>query len=344
MAVKSEKKENVRLLYGNDLVSLSLRKEELIKTYFKGEVPDTTVLESPGNYESCKNALGGQSLFFSKTAVIIQNPFFLKKTVRNEKEEKESEKEPEILQFVDVYGQQYSVEINQNIAKKQYNDTLFIHDGDRLTYADEKYTSRLGIDVSYHQGEIDWKKVKAAGYDFAFIRIGYRGYAEAGTVNADIRFDEYIQQAQNAGLDVGVYFFSQAVNEEEAREEAQFVLDHLSGYNLQLPVVFDPESILDDDARTDHVSGEQFTKNTEAFCSAIEAAGYDAMIYSNMLWEAYELDLEKLSAYPVWYADYELKPQTPYHFEVWQYTNQGSVDGINGRTDINIQLIEKPSK
>ena len=89
MAVKNEKKENVRLLYGNELVSLSLRKEELIKTYFKGEVPDTTVLESPGNYESCKNALGGQSLFFSKTAVIIQNPFFLKKTVRNEKEEKE---------------------------------------------------------------------------------------------------------------------------------------------------------------------------------------------------------------------------------------------------------------
>lgn len=89
MAVKNEKKENVRLLYGNDLVSLSLRKEELIKTYFKGEVPDTIVLESPGNYESCKNALGGQSLFFSKTAVIIQNPFFLKKTVRNEKEEKE---------------------------------------------------------------------------------------------------------------------------------------------------------------------------------------------------------------------------------------------------------------
>ena len=268
-----------------------------------------------------------------------------KQEQQNEKEEeKESEKESEILQFVDVYGQQYSVEINQNIAKKQYNDTLFIHDGDRLTYADEKYTSRLGIDVSYHQGEIDWKKVKAAGYDFAFIRIGYRGYAEAGTVNADIRFDEYIQQAQNAGLDVGVYFFSQAVNEEEAREEAKFVLDHLSGYNLQLPVVFDPESILDDDARTDHVSGEQFTKNTEAFCSAIEAAGYDAMIYSNMLWEAYELDLEKLSAYPVWYADYELKPQTPYHFEVWQYTNQGSVDGINGRTDINIQLIEKPSK
>lgn len=90
--------------------------------------------------------------------------------------------------------------------------------------------------------------------------------------------------------------------------------------------------------------GSSSQKNTEAFCSAIEAAGYDAMIYSNMLWEAYELDLEKLSAYPVWYADYELKPQTPYHFEVWQYTNQGSVDGINGRTDINIQLIEKPSK
>lgn len=140
---------------------------------------------------------------------------------------------------------------------------------------------------------------------------------------------------------MGVYFFAQAINEEEAKEEAEFVLEHIAGYELQLPVVYDPESILDDEARTDDVSGEQFTKNTEVFCSMIEEAGYQPMIYSNMLWEAYELNLEYLEGYPIWYADYEPLPQTPYHFDFWQYTNEGSVDGIEGRTDLNIQLIPK---
>ena len=138
---------------------------------------------------------------------------------------------------------------------------------------------------------------------------------------------------------MGVYFFAQAVNEEEAREEADFVLQNLQGYTLQLPVVYDPESILDDEARTDNVSGEQFTKNTEVFCSAVAEAGYDPMIYANMLWEAFELDLEKLSEYPLWYADYEPAPQTPYHFRFWQYTNVGQVPGITGNADLNIEMI-----
>lgn len=140
---------------------------------------------------------------------------------------------------------------------------------------------------------------------------------------------------------MGVYFFSQAVNEEEAKEEADFVLEHLKGKELQMPVVYDPEHILEDEARTDGVTGEQFTQNAKVFCKEIEEAGYDAMIYSNMLWEAYELDLKVLEEYPIWYADYELKPQTPYRFEFWQYTNQGAVDGIEGETDLNIQLIKQ---
>lgn len=256
--------------------------------------------------------------------------------------EAEAEKEEtEILDFVDVYGQAYQVEINPNIAEKQYEDAAFSRTGDKLTYEDDDFTSRLGVDVSYHQGTIDWEKVKADGYDFAMIRIGYRGYGEEGTLNFDYLFYENLENAQNAGLDVGVYFFAQAVNEEEALEEAEFVLSYLEGCQLQLPVVYDPESILDDEARTDDVTGEQFTRNTEVFCRRIQEAGYEPMIYSNMLWEAYELDLETLSDYPVWYADYEPYPQTPYDFVMWQYTNSGTVDGIEGAADLNIQFIRK---
>ena len=255
--------------------------------------------------------------------------------------EKET-KEPEILHFVDVYQNPYQVEINPNVEKHDYKDEAFVHNGDRLSYeGDSNYTYRLGVDVSEHQGYVDWQALKDSGFEFAFIRLGYRGYGQEGRICLDREFHRNIQNAQAAGFDVGVYFFAQAVNEEEALEEANFVLQNLEGYTLQLPVVYDPESILDDEARTDNVSGEQFTKNTEVFCSAVADAGYDPMIYANMLWEAFELDLEELSEYPLWYADYEPAPQTQYHFRFWQYTNQGQVPGITGNTDRNIEMVPK---
>lgn len=246
----------------------------------------------------------------------------------------------EILHFVDVYQNPYQVEINPEVKKHDYKDDFFVHNGHLLTYeGDDNYTSRLGVDVSEHQGYVDWQTLKDNGFSFAFIRLGYRGYGQEGRICLDKEFHRNIQNAQAAGFDVGVYFFAQAVNEEEAREEADFVLQNLQGYTLQLPVVYDPESILDDEARTDNVSGEQFTKNTEVFCSAVAEASYDPMIYANMLWEAFELDLEKLSEYPLWYADYEPAPQTPYHFRFWQYTNVGQVPGITGNADLNIEMI-----
>lgn len=254
--------------------------------------------------------------------------------------ETESEEEPEILHFVDVYQNPYEVEINPNVKKHNYKSDCFIHNGDLLSYeGDENYTYRLGVDVSEHQGYVDWQQLKDSGFDFAFIRLGYRGYGQEGNIRLDQEFHRNMENAQAAGFDVGVYFFAQAVNEEEAREEADFVLENLKGYTLQLPVVYDPESILDDEARTDNVTGEQFTDNTEVFCTAIEDAGYDPMIYANMLWEAFELDLEQLSEYPLWYADYEPAPQTPYHFDFWQYTNEGHVPGIEGNADLNIQIL-----
>ncbi len=260
---------------------------------------------------------------------------------KEKQKDQQEELEPEILKFVDVFGEEYEVEIHPEIAENPYDPALFVHEGYKLSYTDAEYTSRLGVDVSAHQGEIDWVKVKSDGYDFAFIRIGFRGYGDAGTLNLDKEFQNNVKNAQAAGLDVGVYFFAQAVNEQEAKEEADFVLENLAGQNLQLPVVYDPEHILDDEARTDGIPGEQFTKNTKVFCEQIKEGGYEAMIYSNMLWEAFELDLQTLSDYPVWYADYEEKPQTPYHFVFWQYTNEGAADGISGNVDLNIQLMHR---
>ena len=266
--------------------------------------------------------------------------FIIYKTSENLTQEA-SKKEEKILEFVDAFGNPYKVKINPDIARKKYRDKNFSYKEGKMIYKDDKYSSRLGVDVSHHQGKIDWEKVKEDGYEFAIIRIGYRGYGTEGTLNLDNRFHENIKDAQRAGLDVGVYFFAQAINEEEALEEAEFVLKHLKGYKLELPVAYDPESILYDEARTDDVTGEQFTKNAKVFCKRIRKAGYEPMIYSNMLWEAYELDLEKLSDYPIWYADYEPLPQTPYDFVMWQYTSRGTVDGIDGSVDLNIQFLER---
>lgn len=122
------------------------------------------------------------------------------------------------------------------------------------------------------------------------------------------------------------------------------VLKALKGRKLDLPVVYDPERVINAWARTDGVSGKQFTDNTITFCNRIQKAGYKAMFYSNMYWEAFRFDLTRLSEYPIWYADYKKKPQTPYRFSFWQYTANGRVHGISGRVDLNIQFIRSQAK
>ena len=248
---------------------------------------------------------------------------------------------PAMLEFVDSFGETYQMEVNSKVAPNLYDNQGFLRNGSRMSYGGEGYSYRLGIDVSHYQGDIDWQKVKAAGIEFVFVRLGYRGYGQDGVLKMDTNFEKNMEGARAAGLDVGVYFFAQAVNETEAVEEAEFVLEHLMEYDLQMPVVYDPESVVHEEARTDNVTGEQFTKNTKVFCETIEKSGYDAMVYCNMTWQAFKLDLEVLEEYPIWYADYEEYPQTPYHFEIWQYSNEGTVDGIQGNVDLNIQMIMK---
>ena len=206
-------------------------------------------------------------------------------------------------------------------------------------YADtEHYISRFGIDVSEHNGQIDWEQVRLAGYSFAFIRLGYRGYEE-GKLNLDARFFENLEGAKAAGLDVGVYFFAQALDREEALSEAEFVLEHLNGAQLQLPVIYDPEAIPFDEARTDQTTGTQFSENTKVFCDAIREGGYEAGYYANLKWEVFMMDMKLLDEYTVWYAGYETTPRTPYKFSFWQYSDKGVVPGISEATDLNLQMI-----
>ena len=247
------------------------------------------------------------------------------------------------LEYVDAYGEHFTAVINPELKMHDYDWTKLVREGESvISYeGDENYSIRKGVDVAVYQGDIDWAALKEAGFEFAFIRIAARAYGEKGQLLEDQAFEQNINGAQAAGLDVGVYFFSQAVSEEEALEEAQMTVQMLEGHELQLPVVFDPETIRDDEARTDHVSGKQFTDNTIAFCEQIKSAGFEPMVYSNMVWEDQFFEMERLQDYPFWYADYEKAPQTPYDFRFWQYTEKGEAPGVSGTVDLDVEFVRK---
>ena len=213
------------------------------------------------------------------------------------------------------------------------------HIGESASYAgDPAYTVRRGIDVSYKEGKIDWNAVKAAGYDFAFIRLGYRGW-DYGNCRVDSRALENLQGAQAAGLDTGCYFYSQAVSIQEAIEEADLCLSVLSGFSLQLPVMYDPEFARGRSCRVDGLTKKQFTDNAVAFCNTIRNAGYDAGVYTNLNFEGFHFDVSVIQYYPVWYADYSLIPQTPYDYQFLQYSEKGTVPGIGDPCDLDLQFI-----
>lgn len=251
-----------------------------------------------------------------------------------------SESSTVTYKFADEKQNEYEIIANPNVPVLAYNKAAFVLKGGRMSYGEADFNCRFGIDVSYYQEEIDWKKVAADGVEFAMIRLGYRGWSD-GVLYMDTRFKENIEGAQSAGIDVGVYFFTQAVNEAEAKEEAEYVLSALEGYEIRMPIACDVEEIDDHDGRMDRLSASRRSRNVAVFCQTIKDAGYEPMIYCNMYYEAYKLNLEMLSAFPIWYADYNRFPQTPYHFDIWQYTCKGKVKGISGNVDCNIQMIKK---
>lgn len=192
-----------------------------------------------------------------------------------------------------------------------------------------------GIDVSKFQGTIDWNAVKADGITFAIIRCGYRGYG-SGALVEDSTFRRNIQGATAAGIKVGVYFYSQAVNEEEAVQEASMVVSLVQGYSLPYGVYFDTEKVAGDTGRADGISAAQRTANAVAFCEAIQAAGYKAGVYSYASWFYNSLNFANISKYRTWIAQYRDTLDFAYSYNIWQYTSQGRVSGINGNVDMNL--------
>ena len=210
-----------------------------------------------------------------------------------------------------------------------------------------------GIDVSYYQTITDWNKVKASGVEFVIIRVGYRGYGKEGTLVEDNQFRRNIEGAKAAGLKVGAYFFSQALNEKEAREEAAFMLDILEGYSLDYPVAYDMENF-NKEFRTYKLWGNktQITKNAVAFCEVVKEAGYTPMVYygsGNLV----NFDADLLSSkYKIWFARYpnytpvdeipdKMKLNYDGHYDMWQFASDGRVPGITGNVDLNVYYTNR---
>lgn len=236
-------------------------------------------------------------------------------------------------------GAYHFVPINTELKMNSYvNENLQILSNGYVEYVENgNVISHKGIDVSKHQGEIDWAKVAADGVEFAFIRVGNRGYG-SGAIVEDPAFEANVVGAITNGIKVGVYFFSQAITEEEAVEEARFVLEKVAPYKLNCPIVLDVEKVSDSEARMNKISKEQRTANTLAFLKAIEAAGYKTMLYHNMEMATMKLDMTQLEGYEKWFAYYNKEMYYPYEYTVWQYSDKGKVNGINGDVDLNISF------
>ncbi len=227
--------------------------------------------------------------------------------------------------YFDANGNKVTGE--QVIQGAKYN---FASDGSLVTGS-----GTMGIDVSKWNGTIDWKAVKNSGVSYVIIRVGYRG-SSAGALVDDPKFAANIKGANEAGLKVGIYFFSQAVDEVEAVEEASMVLDRISGYKISYPIFIDVES---SGGRADSISKETRTAVCKAFCQTIQSGGYTAGVYSNKNWFTSKLDASALSAYKIWLAQYAKEPTYTGRYDLWQYKSTGRVSGISGNVDMNISYL-----
>lgn len=229
----------------------------------------------------------------------------------------------------------------EGVPVNELTEEFFTVESGKIKYTGSDYEVLRGIDVSEHQLDIDWQQVAGAGIDYAYIRVGRRGYTEGGLFE-DPYFKANVQGAQAAGLKVGVYMFSQAITVQEAIEEARFVLERISDYNITLPVVFDWEKIESGDARTTGLTMEGRTDCAVAFCETVKNAGYVPCIYFNRNLGYYGYDLTRLTGYEFWFALPESGfPNFYYAADMWQYSFTESVPGIVVETDMNLWFIPK---
>lgn len=235
-------------------------------------------------------------------------------------------------------GQYHFFPFDESFKKHNYVLENFVlnEENGRIFYADDvgEVHSKMGIDVSRHQGTIDWEKVAEDGVEYAFIRGGFRGSSE-GKMVEDEQFENNIRGALKNGIQVGVYFYTQAVSKEEAKEEAEFLLDLIEPYKITYPVVLDLEEV-EGQSRTNDMTQQDFTDVAVTFLETVKDAGYTPMIYGNLKTFFLMVDMSQLQEYEKWFAYYQEPVYFPYEFSIWQYSSKGKVDGIKGDVDLNV--------
>ncbi len=248
---------------------------------------------------------------------------------KDEEDEKDEEEETRI-QVKHADGTKEWVDINEDISRNKYDLSKLTYQKPFMNYyEDGKLVSKCGVDISANQGDVDFGKLKSAGCDFVMLKVGARGYS-SGNIVSDENFQDNLKAAKKAGLDIGVYFCSQAVSKAEAREEADELLDAISGSSVKYPVAFVMETVDDDMARIEALDMAARTQVAKAFMDRVEDAGYKPMIYGDKEWLLTMVDMENLQDYDVWFAQDSDEPEYPYEFGMWQYDSDASVKGISG--------------
>lgn len=245
---------------------------------------------------------------------------------------------------VSADGKKEWVLISPYLPKAEYDYTRLVCQSNLMKYyEDGRQVSYVGADISKYQDYVDFVKLKKAGVDFVMLRVGARGYG-TGQLMVDDYFQENIKRATDAGLEIGLYFFSQAITTDEAVEEANLVLENIGEYEITYPIAFDMELIPNDTSRIDNLTREEKTTIAKKFLDTIEAAGYKPMLYGNKEWLIKKVDLSKLTSYDVWLSQPGDIPDYPYKFTMWQYSNTTVIDGIAGYANLNISFIDYSEK
>ena len=260
--------------------------------------------------------------------------------IEEEEVENDPSKDGKHVEIVYRDGTSEWLEINPYWKKNNYDFANLVSKNDLLHYySNGKQISYLGVDLSKYQSKVDFAAIQSEGIDFCMLRVGARGY-ETGTIQEDEKFQEFLTGAEAVGMPVGLYFFSQAVTEAEAVEEANYVIARIGEHKISYPIAFDMEYIDNDSSRIETLTKTEKTNIALAFLQRIEEAGYTGMIYGNKEWLLKRIDLSKFEKYDVWLTQEDDIPDYPYTYSMWQYTKQGEVYGIDGYVDLNISFID----
>lgn len=247
-----------------------------------------------------------------------------------------------LIEYAD--GETEWILINPYIEQNPYDFTNLKNKDGIMEYTSEgKKISHFGVDISKIQEYVDFQKLKKAGVEYVMIRLGARGYGNGSLIEDDYFIDN-MKRASDAGLKIGVYFFSQAISVDEAVEEANFVIERLQGYDIEYPIAYDMEYIENDSARVEDLSREEKTQITIAFLDRVKEAGYTGVLYGNKEWLLKKLNFTLLAEYDIWLSQCKDVPDFPYRFTMWQYSKTSQIEGIAGNANLNISFIDYSEK